>query len=82
MNRKKAVFKPIVVAENDMQYLKTVLSSTLAPYRKNDAVRKIVGGYCVGCGGIPTQKVCFNVHGATVIERYCDQCISERKFTG
>jgi hypothetical protein len=80
MNRKNAVFKPIVVAEDDMQFLKEIMASNKAPSIKHVTLKRIVGGYCTGCAG--TQKVCFHVHGATVIEKYCDQCIRDKKFTG
>lgn len=82
MNRKKAILKPIPVTEDDMQFLKEMLSSNKAPYMKNAAVRRIVGGYCSACGGIPTQKAYYDAHGATVIEKYCNDCVKQMKFRG
>jgi hypothetical protein len=30
---------------------------------------------CVNCGNISTKIACFDVGGATQIERYCDNCV-------
>jgi hypothetical protein len=33
--------------------------------------------YCIACGTLATQKVLFRVMDATLIERYCDKCVTE-----
>jgi hypothetical protein len=33
--------------------------------------------YCITCGTLATQKVMFRVMDATLIERYCDKCVTE-----
>jgi|GraSoiStandDraft_36_1057302.scaffolds.fasta_scaffold416365_2 hypothetical protein len=33
--------------------------------------------YCVTCGTLATQKVLFSVMDATLIERYCDKCVTK-----
>jgi hypothetical protein len=80
MNRKKVILKPIPFSDADRQLLDAVLASNKSPLTKNIAVRKIVGGYCSSCGAIATQKAIFNAHGATVIEKYCDECVKQMKF--
>jgi hypothetical protein len=35
---------------------------------------------CVNCGNISTQIAIFDVDGATVIERYCDNCAKSVEF--
>ena len=82
MNRKKAILKPIPVSDSDCQFLDTILASSKSPMTKHLAVRKTVGGYCSSCGAITTQKAIFDAHGATVIEKYCDNCVKEMKFRG
>jgi hypothetical protein len=34
---------------------------------------------CVNCGNVSTQIAVFDVQGATVIERYCDNCAKSVK---
>jgi hypothetical protein len=34
---------------------------------------------CVNCGNISTQIAVFDVDGATIIERYCDNCVKSIK---
>lgn len=31
--------------------------------------------YCVNCGSLATQIAYFDADGASIIERYCDNCI-------
>ncbi|MRN41724.1 MAG: hypothetical protein FIO02_11890 [Nitrosopumilales archaeon] len=33
--------------------------------------------YCITCGTLATQKALFRVMDATLIERYCDKCVTE-----
>ena len=75
--RKKAILKPIPVPDADRQFLKSVLASSKSPLTKYLAIRKIVGGYCFSCGAIASQKAIFDSHGATVIVKYCDNCVKE-----
>ena len=82
MNKKKAILKPIPVSDSDRQFLDTILASSKSPMTKHLAVPKTVGGYCSSCGAITTQKAIFDAHGATVIEKYCDNCVKEMKFRG
>lgn len=82
MNRRKAILKPIPVSDADRQFLNSVLASSKSPLTKHLAIRKIVGGYCSSCGAIASQKAIFDAHGATVIEKYCDNCVKEMKFRG
>jgi hypothetical protein len=32
---------------------------------------------CIMCYNIATQMMCYDVNGAIVIERYCDDCVSK-----
>ena len=82
MDRRKAILKPIPVSDAERQFLNSVLASSKSPLTKHLAVRKIVGGYCSSCGAIASQKAIFDAHGATVIEKYCDNCVKEMKFRG
>lgn len=35
--------------------------------------------FCVACGNIATQTALFKIEGATIIERYCDECAKSVK---
>jgi len=76
------MLKPIPVSDADREYLNKVLASNKSPLTKHLAVQKIVGGYCSSCGAIASKKAIFDAHGATVIEKYCDNCVKSMKFRG
>ncbi len=42
-----------------------------------NSVTKDKRKYCVTCGTLATQEVLFKVTDATLIERYCDKCVTK-----
>jgi len=32
---------------------------------------------CITCFNTATQMMCYDIEGATIIERYCDNCVSK-----
>jgi len=81
MNRRKAILKPIEISDADREYLNAVLASkNKSPFLKNIIVKKIVGGYCSCCGAVATHNACFDAKGATLIEKYCDECCAKKKY--
>lgn len=39
--------------------------------------------YCSACGKVATQEACFDVgDGATMIEKYCDECVKKITKSG
>jgi hypothetical protein len=48
------------------------------PHISDDAnkalIKKVVGGFCSHCGGIPTKIVSYDMEGAKKIEKYCNRC--------
>jgi uncharacterized OB-fold protein len=81
LNRRKAILKPIPVSDADREYLNAELASkNKSPFVKNLLVKKIIGGYCSSCGAIATQNAIFDAHGATLIEKYCDECCTKKKY--
>ena len=40
-------------------------------------IRKIVGGVCTICHGIPKKKLTYQMHQAIRIEWYCDKCFNK-----
>jgi hypothetical protein len=65
----------------ELAVLKQVLdSNNITPMVKDRLVKKVVGSWCVICGGIPTQIASYDVGGAKKFERYCDACV-EKTFS-
>ena len=46
---------------------------------RNRIIKKYAGGVCSICGGMPTRILTYDVDGATVIERYCNNCFQKWK---
>lgn len=75
----------IILGEEISNLLQKKLKS---PHVTDDAkralIKRVVGGFCSNCGGIPTKLVTYDMEGASKIEKYCDGCFekwdkSERK---
>ena len=67
--------KQMDIQPEELVVLKQALdSNNISPSTKNKLLKKIVGSWCVICGGIPTQIASYDCSGATRIERYCDSC--------
>ncbi|MDP9289783.1 MAG: hypothetical protein M3P08_16520 [Thermoproteota archaeon] len=43
-------------------------------------MKKLAGGRCSGCGGLPAYIARYNMGGATLIERYCETCVESERF--
>jgi len=53
----------------------TSLEPIPPPSGKENTKKALKTYFCVGCGNVATQTAFFKVEGATVIERYCDNCV-------
>ena len=40
-------------------------------------IKKIAGGVCSRCEGTSTKILSFDVEGAQLIEKYCDECFKK-----
>lgn len=74
--------KPTIQALNldkdKLERLQTRLKSTrLTVKAKYDEIKKVAGGVCGMCDGIPTKIVSFDMEGAFLIEKYCDTCFEK-----
>jgi hypothetical protein len=51
------------------------------PHISEDAkialIKKVAGGLCSRCHGIPTKIVTYDKNGAKLIEKYCDECFKK-----
>ena len=50
-------------------------SPKVSVWVKDNKMKKLVGSWCILCGGIPTKIATYDYNGATKIERYCQDCI-------
>lgn len=57
---------------------KILLESTSNKKRQN-LIRKYLGGFCTRCMDIPTKKISYDVGDAKLIEFYCDLCYQKHK---
>jgi hypothetical protein len=72
---------PISVTKEDLERLREFIKSPKASdWVKDNRMKKLVGSWCVLCGGIPTKVASYDYSGATRIERYCDSC-AEKQFS-
>lgn len=51
--------------------------STVNSNGKYDIIKKYAGGVCLICSDIPTKKIIYDVDGASIIERYCNNCFDK-----
>jgi hypothetical protein len=74
--RQTPIIKPIGIPEGNLQLLRDKLTDQKpSPYQKERLIKKITGGPCSICGGVPTKIVSYNENGASLLEKYCDKCI-------
>ena len=73
--RNNGKIKPLNIPEDQLRYLEAYLSSNIPSTKKQQMMVKIAGRSCSVCRGIPAHVVTYDVGGATVIERYCDNCV-------
>jgi len=60
----------------EMTQRKATSLEPIPPPSGNESTKKAMKTFfCVGCGNVATQTAFFKVEGATVIERYCDNCV-------
>jgi hypothetical protein len=72
------VIKPILV---DKQKLKDLKERLKNPHISSDAkyavIKKVTGGVCSCCEGVPTKILSYDVEGAQLVEKYCDNCFKK-----
>jgi hypothetical protein len=76
MNLPVPTIEDIIISEEDKQRLDKVLDpkSKYSKIIKQEAIRKISGGFCFLCEKLPTRILKYQLEGAMLIERYCKEC--------
>jgi hypothetical protein len=74
----KPKIKSIIISEDKLQFLNRKLEDTkVLGYQKRELITKIAGGLCAICQETPTKVASYDMHGITLIERYCDKYIEK-----
>jgi hypothetical protein len=65
----------------DKQKLKNLKERLIDPHVSEAAkyalIKKVAGDLCSRCDGIPTKIVSYDVHGAELIQKYCNSCFKK-----
>jgi hypothetical protein len=76
--KSKPVIKRIIIDKDKLQDLQDILKNPhVGTDAKSASIKRIAGGFCSLCGGIPTIIVNYNKNGANLIEKYCDTCFKK-----
>jgi hypothetical protein len=67
----------IKVDKNKMENLQKILSSGISDHVKRDTIKNTTG-MCCRCHGVATKNIIYQLEGASLIEKYCDQCFGNR----
>ena len=81
LNKKKLTIKPILLSEQELSNLKAIIESKhIALCTKHMKVRSYLGGYCMTCNNLPSHEVHYRIAGATIVQRYCEDCLRRENF--
>jgi hypothetical protein len=79
-NLKNAKIEPLIIPHEKLQELKTVLANTKSPETHKAVMMRQISGSCLVCGRLPSHIAKYRIYGATVIEKYCDECLIRMKI--
>ena len=76
-HRPTPTLRPVNISREQLRDFRTLLSDprTSEKIKKRFMVDK-AGGYCSMCGDIATQIASYNLIDATLVEKYCDNCLA------
>ena len=70
--------RKIALDKNVMEQLLLRLKNPhVSDAAKNHLIKKLAGGFCSECEAIPTIIVSYDVDGAQLIQKYCDECFKK-----
>jgi len=80
IDKPKPIIERIQIDKDKLQFLKDLIANPkISPFDKNKIIKKITG-LCAICGSYATQIVTYKLDDISLIERYCDTCISKAKL--
>lgn len=74
---KGAVITPIKLSKEQLVKVEEIRSQTPYPISEcfaRNRIKRIIGGLCAGCYGIPEIEIRTKVQGITRLQRYCEKC--------
>jgi hypothetical protein len=71
------IVRPVIRSKEQLKEYRDILSDprTSQGSKKRFMVEK-AGGYCSMCGDIATQIASYDMVNATLVEKYCDNCLA------
>ena len=71
------IVRPVNRSKEQLKEFRDIISNprTSQDSKKRFMVEK-AGGYCSMCGDIATQIASYNMVDATLVEKYCDNCLA------
>ena len=76
-HRPTPIVRPVNRSEQQIKDLRDIISN---PRTSQDAKKRFMvekaGGYCSMCGDIATQIATYDLTDATLVEKYCDNCLT------
>jgi len=75
--RPAPIVRPVNRTKEQLKEFRDIISNprTSQDSKKRFMVQK-AGGYCSMCGDIATQIASYNMVDATLVEKYCDNCLA------
>jgi hypothetical protein len=73
--RNNGTIHEIKIPSDKLEVMQKILKSNVTESVKQSIIKKLSGGVCTICRGIPTREVIYDVDKATRIERYCENCV-------
>ncbi|MDP9490189.1 MAG: hypothetical protein M3P28_08360 [Thermoproteota archaeon] len=75
--RPTPIVRPVIRSKEQLKEYRDILSDprTSQGSKKRFMVEK-AGGYCSMCGDIATQIASYDMVNATLVEKYCDNCLA------
>ena len=69
--------RPVDRSKEQLKDLENILSNPrISQSVKKRFMSEKAGGYCSVCGGVATQIASYDMVNATLVEKYCDTCLS------
>jgi len=76
------IIQEIKVTQQQLADLNAKLKrSTVNSNGRYDIIKKYTGGVCLICSDVPTKKIIYDADGASIIERYCNNCFDKNGFS-
>jgi hypothetical protein len=77
----KPIIEPLIIPQKQLDELKVIMTDPKLPdMTKTNFLRQVTGGACHSCGSIPDKLVKYHRSGITVIEKYCNNCLTRMKL--